>query len=540
MTEEIRKIISDYQSEGDYEKALSLLLNLPLEDDSDKTILEQCKKEFTSSCTTSIADAVKAKDKNKAERILSSYIKLMGEDANSELFRTLVDSIQSNQAPVTNPAKESRYQNFIKEYFSNSSPSEDFFKSKLLWFYYAGLFLIICIFGFIADNSGHDNTQAFCASNICLALALAFPVIKSNNNKFRIIALCLLAVSIIAVLTNWGGEIPRKTDPRTLTWLFTIPLIVVYNALLPKVSREFRIASSFLLFTILNPSFWGLTFMGGIDSYLPANYDVLHSSTNYNIILHCFKPWAIKFIVIGSLISLTIYFCSICGWENVKSKIINNRKKILIGLAAVMGLVIISIGVTELKKSHDQKIEREQAQIKARQDSIQAVEDARIAAIEKARQDSIAAVRRQEQARRDSIDYAEHLGFVNKYANIGLIITQLNMTNGRNNNGIPTKGIRFRIFNPTHKTIKYVIANLHAVNKFNDRISGDQRCRGMGPVESHEFGEWDFNDVFDDKNDVIDDLKVSFTVVYTNGSSKTIRWKDAYVSDFKSSWFYNR
>ena len=46
MNEEIRKIVNGYISDGDYEKALSLLTNLPLEDDADKTLLESCKYSF--------------------------------------------------------------------------------------------------------------------------------------------------------------------------------------------------------------------------------------------------------------------------------------------------------------------------------------------------------------------------------------------------------------------------------------------------------------------------------------------------------------
>ena len=39
MNEEIRKIVSGYIDDGDYEKALSLLTNLPLEDEQDKLFM---------------------------------------------------------------------------------------------------------------------------------------------------------------------------------------------------------------------------------------------------------------------------------------------------------------------------------------------------------------------------------------------------------------------------------------------------------------------------------------------------------------------
>ena len=78
------------------------------------------------------------------------------------------------------------------------------------------------------------------------------------------------------------------------------------------------------------------------------------------------------------------------------------------------------------------------------------------------------------------------------------------------------------------------------VNGVGDVMSYEKNCRGIGPVGAHETGTWQFDDVFYDKNDVIDDLKVSFRVIYTNGSSKNVKLRDAEVSpyDFEYSWFY--
>ena len=114
------------------------------------------------------------------------------------------------------------------------------------------------------------------------------------------------------------------------------------------------------------------------------------------------------------------------------------------------------------------------------------------------------------------------------------------MTRGLNDDGVKAKGVSFSVFNPTHKTIKYVVVTMHAVDRFGTRLSYDQRCRGIGPVESHGYGSWSFDAIFSDKNDVIDDLSVVFQVVYTNGSSKTVRLNDARVSNFKESWFVGR
>ena len=306
-------------------------------------------------------------------------------------------------------------------------------------------------------------------------------------------------------------------------------------------SWTFRVITSLLLLTILNPEWYGMIVPGGVQKF--------HETLYY----YDFNPSSNSWIVLSLLATLGIYFFSIVGvklskvWQffnKVWYFINQNKKKIGISAASIVGLFIIIIVVMNIKESYDRKIAKQQAIEQARLDSIQAAENTRIAAIErareKARQDSIAAVRRREQARRDSIDYAEHAGFVSKYANIGLIISNIEMTRGTNSDGVATKGIKFTVFNPTHKTIKYVIVNVHAVNQFNDRVSYNERLRGMGPIASHEYGSWDFNDVFTDKNDIIDDLNVSIQVEYTNGSTKTVRLKDACVSDFKTSWFNGR
>lgn len=344
-------------------------MNLPLEDDTDKELLESCKKEYVASCTSSIATAVSSKDRAAAERILQSYKKLMGEDTNYLLYHTLIKGIPT-ESQTTTPSKEKgSYYTSIKQ--------------------------------------------------------ISLGYIKKIHGRIQPV---------------------------------------------------------------------GQVFLGHIKK--------------------------------------------IRGW------ILRNKKWIAIVAASAIVLLITVLVVSAIQESHNKEIARQEAIKnaieKARKDSILAVERARIAAIEEACRDSIAAVERRERAIRDSIDYAEHAGFVSKYAKIGLIITNIKMSRGKNENGVPTKGIDFTVFNPTHKTIKYVIANFHGVNKFNDRVSNDVRCRGIGPVDPHEYGSWDFNDAIPDKNDVIDDLKIYFQVVYTNGSSKNIQWDDAYVKDFKTSWFEGR
>lgn len=540
MNNEIRKIVSGYISEGDYEKALSLLMNLPLDDDTDKALLESCKKEFASTCTTAITEAVKSKDKQKAESILASYKKLIGEDANTTLFQTLADGIEQADTPKQAEPAQAKTSINLTGIFENCAPDQKFLRSKVMWGAYALLAVIAIVCGCTCEPN-----VVLCIASVIMAIALAIPTIRSDNNRFKAIGLILLLIPIIATIALYGGGISNlniriaqsKLSFPTIPWIASFVYIFVYNLMLDKMTWTFRIITSLLLLTILNPEWYGMIVPFGVWQF-EIHEGPYHTATGIHY--YDFRRDSNDWITVSLLFTLAIYYCSMIGFRTVCDKIKHHKKKIGIAAASIVGLLIIIVVVMNIKESHDRKIAHQQAIEQARQDSIQAVERARIAAIEKARQDSIAAVQRREQARRDSIDYAEHAGFVKKYANVGLIITKLKMTSGTNSNGVPTKGIEYTIFNPTHKTIKYVIADIQAVNKFNDRISYNQRCRGMGPIDSHDYGSWDFNDVFDDKNNVIDDLLVSFQVVYTNGSSKTIRWKDAYVSDFKSSWFNGR
>lgn len=540
MNEEIRKIVSGYISEGDYEKALSLLTNLPLEDDADKALLESCKKDFASSCTTAITEAVKAKDKQKAKSILSSYKKLIGEDANTTLFQTLVDSIQKEETLKQTETLHSKSSISLSDLFENCAPDKNFLRSKVMCGAYALLAIIAIVCGSLCEPS-----TTLCLSSVFVSISLAIPVLKSSNRRFKPIGLVLLLIPIITTIALYGGGIDNlninvarsKLSFPTIPWLTSFIFIVVYNIVLNDKSWTYRIVESLLLYTIFNPEWYGMIVPLGVWEY-EVHEGPYHIATGIHY--YDFRWDSNELITISLLFTLFIYYCSLIGFKTIWNKIKQYKKIIGIVAGTLIGLLIIFVIIKNIKDAHDQKVAHRQAIEKAHRDSIQAVEQARISAIEQARKDSIAAVRKQEQARRDSIDYAEHGGFVSKYANIGLIISNLEMTRGQNSDGVSTKGIKFTVFNPTHKTIKYVIVNVHAVNKFNDRVSYNESCRGMGPIDPHEYGSWDFNDVFTDKNDIIDDLSVSFQVEYTNGSSKTIRWKDAYVSDFKTLWFNGR
>lgn len=212
---------------------------------------------------------------------------------------------------------------------------------------------------------------------------------------------------------------------------------------------------------------------------------------------------------------------------------IKANKITLLCVGSALGLLGVIIGTSVHDTLQYWKAEKERAY----NDSIAAVR-----AAEKAERDRFAkwerdCIARIQQLKKDSIDKAEHQSFVKKYANLGLMITYLEMTRGFNKDNEIIKGIKFKIFNPTQMSIKYVSAIITPINAVNDALDYPTRCQGIGPVSPLETGEWEFSDVFTDKNDIIDDLSVVFEVIYTNGRSKTIKWKDAYVSSYKSSWF---
>lgn len=123
-----------------------------------------------------------------------------------------------------------------------------------------------------------------------------------------------------------------------------------------------------------------------------------------------------------------------------------------------------------------------------------------------------------------------------KYEKVGLVITDVDVSHGTNRYGESTTGLKFEIFNPTKKTIKYVIAIVQGINKFEDPVTQRTKLRGMGPIDPYSSGSWDFSDAFDDKNGIIDDLRGSFQVIYTDGSSRTVSLSAGYAdSNFSPS-----
>ena len=162
-------------------------------------------------------------------------------------------------------------------------------------------------------------------------------------------------------------------------------------------------------------------------------------------------------------------------------------------------------------------------------------ERARIAAEEEAERARIAAEKEAKRIKEEN-NKKEHRAY---WERIGLVIKKVKMTSSVDKDGDKTKGVYFSVWNPTKKTIKYVIADIAGINAVGDRCTREQRCRGIGPIPPQASGEYEFNDALLDRNNIIDDLSVSFKVIYTDGSSKNVRVKDALMSNngFDESWW---
>ena len=536
MNQQIQDIVNKYISDGEYEKALSLMLAAPIDNEEDKSLLDLCKKEFLSQCTTSITEAVQSNDMDKAERTLTSYKKLIGEDSNSILFQTLINS--SSKKKDTSDNRSNNNMSNIKIFltnifksFDNVTPDMQFIKSWRMWGAYAVLAIIIILFG--CFNTAAKTTWI---ASIIIAISLFIPILSYNNKRFWLIALILLLIPCIASTIVFNATtfnyLAADIYKLIIPWILSITFIVIYNTIVSTRSWLIRIFVSILLFTVFN-SLW---YASGLSFCIEWYHKNIYNSPYF---LRFIKG-ANFYLVGATIIWMIIVYISLVGFKKIIQGLVTHKKQIIrIFCILIAACLIIGI-ILSIKSNHDRKVAEREAIEKARQDSIQAIENARIAAIERARRDSIAKVRRKEQARRDSIDYVEHAGFVAKYAKIGVILTDVSMVSGTSDNGVPSKGIQFSIFNPTRKTIKYVVAVCQPMNSVGDPLSYPKKCSGIGPVESHSYGSWRFDETFPDKNDIIDDIKVFFEIKYTDGTSKIVRWKDAYVEDFKSSWFKGR
>lgn len=568
--DEIKKIIERYLADKDYEKALSLLKNLP--DNAEcVSLMEICEKGFIEECTAQIAHFAQIKDKESAEKVIEKYMSLIGQDANVTLWKTLINNLQMSPrtSTIPNVTGASSWENNIREFitdFKIDTDAQRAMHSKWMKNVVIVLLGMSLLFGVIPNIS---FKYFMCLSVVSIAVILAIVTLKTKGILPKLAASILILVPTVKCILIYLFSSTKNVDNINMfadssiiqdlltVYFYSFGFIALYNLLLPQVIKiRKRLIFSVLLLTLLNPLFWGIKLMGGIVEYIVYSYTT-----------HCyyyFNETYKFFIFIAATSSYLLLYQTLTGakWNTDKIKlwivrlfgvvkiytkkilalIVNNRKPIIISVSVILLLLVGIGGYSHHNKMLAEEAEKQAAIVKAHNDSIAAVKRAkiktekrRLAAIAQARRDSIRAV---EQARQDSIDRVEHAAFAKKYSNIGLIITDVKMTRGKDKDGDRTKGLDFAIFNPTKKKIKYVVASMVAINGVGDVMSYEKICRGIGPVDSYHYGSWSFDDVFHDPNDVIDDLRVYFRVIYTNGTSKTVRVKDAlYNGYFEYDWF---
>ena len=115
------------------------------------------------------------------------------------------------------------------------------------------------------------------------------------------------------------------------------------------------------------------------------------------------------------------------------------------------------------------------------------------------------------------------------YRKVGLVIDYLRFARGKDKDGDPATGFQIKFFNPTSKTIKYIVIYTTALNGVNDAM-GRKTARGIGPIEPGDGGTYDFSNLFYDRNGIIQDVSVRIELTYTDGSRKSVKWKDAMAS----------
>lgn len=91
-------------------------------------------------------------------------------------------------------------------------------------------------------------------------------------------------------------------------------------------------------------------------------------------------------------------------------------------------------------------------------------------------------------------------------------------------------GAKFKIYNSSKKTIKYITFNFYGKNPVKDKVqyrSGVYNVsrKGIGPIESYATGTWEFDDVW--LTDIVEYLTLtSMNIIYMDGTSRVIKVTD--------------
>lgn len=91
-------------------------------------------------------------------------------------------------------------------------------------------------------------------------------------------------------------------------------------------------------------------------------------------------------------------------------------------------------------------------------------------------------------------------------------------------------GAKFKIYNSSKKTIKYITFNFYGKNAVEDKVQYRKGVynvsrKGIGPVESYATASWEFDDVW--LTDIVEYLSLtSLNIIYMDGTSKVIKVTD--------------
>lgn len=109
---------------------------------------------------------------------------------------------------------------------------------------------------------------------------------------------------------------------------------------------------------------------------------------------------------------------------------------------------------------------------------------------------------------------------INNYKKIGLVITE-NRYFLNNSSSIV---YLFKMFNGFDKIIKYVDISLTPFNRVGDITADSNKLQIIGPIEPNQYFSSGFEDVFYDKNKIIDKIEITkVKITFMDGSIKEIK-----------------
>lgn len=123
-----------------------------------------------------------------------------------------------------------------------------------------------------------------------------------------------------------------------------------------------------------------------------------------------------------------------------------------------------------------------------------------------------------------------------KYKAQGIALVNSHFSTGEDG----AKGVDFTIVNTSNKTAKYVIMEVVGYNAVDDPVWDGgylQRCRGIGPIEPGEVGEWDFNKIWT-RGSIVRDYQIKTLIIqFTDGTSKSVKLPTPLPSGWRD-WLY--